>query len=111
MKKMVQLEIKIKKHGSNSNGQGLNRSTKSRLLTLFTDQNENHVSNYALRNHSSNILPPQELNNLHFQPPQAIIAQIKFRENVAKIGSEKTDDAFIDSGATQNFFHSLSYFI
>ena len=43
--------------------------------------------------------------------PGARMALLNFKSNVARVGEDRTDDAFVDSGATHHFFHTKSKFI
>lgn len=43
--------------------------------------------------------------------PQDPMAKLKFRRNIATVTDKKVKEAFINSGATHNFFYSKSSFV
>lgn len=55
--------------------------------------------------------PPTFNNDQSYHGPHARMAKIKFRSKVARMDEKKSNDAYIDSGATHHFFHSRGSFI
>lgn len=55
-----------------------------------------------------NDVPTPPAQASQFFPPQAHV--VRFESKLASVGSDKTNDSFIDSGATHNFFHSKAAF-
>ena len=71
-------------------------------------QNQAHINNYsddAPQNQASRNAPNNRGSKYGF------MAKHKFKSRVATLDSKKTNDAYIDSGATHHFFYARSSFI